>query len=97
MRSRIGQPSGDVQRFGAIMGFAEAPTISADGTTLSTITNWSEVRLRRAGPHSNDTDDAASPRSIAEGAVLGVKRLLLLVRPFGKPAAGLRSALASTS
>ncbi len=51
MRLRVGQPFGDVQRVGAITGFAEAPTISADGTTLyyhqlvgSTFQIWTVTR-----------------------------------------------------
>lgn len=51
MRLRVGQPFGDVQRVAAITGFAEAPTISADGTTLyyhqlvgSTFQIWTVTR-----------------------------------------------------
>jgi len=34
VRSRLRQPFGQVERVAAITGFAEAPSISADGTTL---------------------------------------------------------------
>ena len=34
VRTGLGQPFGDVQRVAAITGFTEAPSISADGTTL---------------------------------------------------------------
>jgi hypothetical protein len=34
VRKRLGQPFGHVQRVAAITGFAEAPSISADGSTL---------------------------------------------------------------
>ncbi len=34
VRTGLGEPFGEVQRVGAITGFAEAPSISADGTTL---------------------------------------------------------------
>jgi hypothetical protein len=34
IRLSVGQPFGDVQRVSAISGFAEAPSINADGTTL---------------------------------------------------------------
>ncbi len=33
-RSRLGKPFGDIERISAITGFAEAPSISSDGTTL---------------------------------------------------------------
>ena len=51
MRLRVAQPFGDVQRVGAITGYAEAPAISADGTTLyyhrlagSTFQIWTVTR-----------------------------------------------------
>ena len=50
-RLSVGQPFGDVQRVGGITGFAEAPAISADGSTLyfhqlvgSTFQIWTVTR-----------------------------------------------------
>lgn len=53
VRSRVGRPFGQVQRVAAITGFAEAPSISADGTTLyatapTTTSSESSSRSRRS-------------------------------------------------
>jgi hypothetical protein len=34
VRKRLGKPFGHVQRVAAVTGFAEAPSLSADGSTL---------------------------------------------------------------
>lgn len=57
VRRRVGQPFGDVQPVEAITGFAEAPAISSDGTTLyyhelvgSTYQIWTvQRRMQRPG------------------------------------------------
>lgn len=56
VRSRPGRTFGRVQRIGAITGFAEAPSISADGTTLhyhrlvgGSFEIWSVTRPRGRG------------------------------------------------